>query len=377
MKRPLTLLLTILLIPTPSAAQPLTAFVVGGERGKTASRKAVNVLKKSPVDLHLVVRQGRGRRARYFTDAPVLRVGRRRVSKRRMRPLSALGATQIQWWRVEPHMHHVDTPSPNGKNPAYSNCVLFGRSHGKWLGYDNIEYHETRIKGGTGGTLTVVRADPTDRRLAVNRGLGTMRYKVSFSVRGQVASTPGMESVAAVGIRDNVMRVSFRSGDDLVGHLSAYFNVPNLFGSAGKGKNHQTERFQGADCADVIVGAARLAGARVPYTSVAGLYRHTRTITGPLTMARRGITDETGAPVRLRIGRDVRLGDLMVIDYASMDATRRRWDHIGVLAEDRGIKGVLDPEDVILHQGFLTGLRAEAAHRQGTAVIQFLRFRRL
>lgn len=376
----LPVLLALIALPLAAEAAPTrTAFIVAGAAERAPSTRSLDVRAGQAITLYAVVREGSGRRARYYTDAPGVRLGRARVNRRRVHPLSQLpgadSGVRIDWWRVEPRMQHVETPAPNGDNPAYSNCVLFGPRHGKWLGYDQIEYHETPIEGA-GSTLVVRRADPSDRRLAPNRGLGTMRYKVTVTVGGTTVASPGAEARGVGGIRPHVMRVSFRRGDDLPGYLTAYFNVPNLFGSAGRGSTHQTELFQGADCADVISGAARLAGAAVPYTHVAALPRYAPPVSEVLHMDGDTVRDEAGEPVRLVFGRDVRPGDIMIIDYSSFDGTRRRWDHVAVVSQDRGTPGVFDPADLVLHMGFLTGLREEAARTQAPAAIRFLRLKR-
>lgn len=76
----------------------------------------------------------------------------------------------------------------------------------------------------------------------------------------QTVASPGAEATDTFGILPGVHRVSIRRGDDFVGWLSSYLLVPEVFGSAGGGRNHQTERFTGADCADVLVGAIRRMG---------------------------------------------------------------------------------------------------------------------
>src|SRR5205814_7803584 len=113
------------------------------------------------------------------------------------------------------------------------------------------------------------------------------------------------DAVGPRGILPTVMRVSFRAdgADDLPAYLTSFFNVPNLFGSAGTGTGHQTDLHQGADCADVIVGAARKMGEALPYSSVAGLFEHTHPVTPPLYLTPDGLftaaPDEGGTPVGL------------------------------------------------------------------------------
>jgi len=371
----------LLCAPAEGLATPPRAALVAAAIGEQPpSFDHVEARLGDEVHLWAVVREGRGRRAVYYTDAPALRVGRRRVPGRRLKPLAALGSSRVHWWRVEPFQHHFAIPPPNQGNPAYSNCVLFGPRHGRWLGWDTIEYHESFLTM-SGSSVVVRRAEPTDPRLLRNRGLGTMRYKVVVELAdGGVLTSPGAHTQVRGGISAAVLRVSFSSGDDLVGRLHSFFNVPNVFGSAGKGRTHQTEQHQGADCADVIVGALRKAGADVPYTSATGLLRHARPVTGRLLLDDDGLfvraEDGSLERVSLRWGEDVERGDLVLIDYGEAAPTGRFWDHVGVLAGDAGEQGVVDPEDLLLHVGYLYGLEEEELGSQGPAVVQLARWRR-
>jgi hypothetical protein len=316
---------------------------------------------------------------RYFSDAPAIRIGRRRLRRPRLMPLSELGTPRFQWFRVEPRPHHVATDPPNKGNPAYSNAVLFGPNHGRWIGYDRIEYDSKPVSGARESFLTVRRTRPSHPRVDVNGGLGTMRYKVRALIGSTVLVSTGEESVGRTGISPRVMRVTLRSDDTWVGHLRGYFNVPNVFGSGGYGARHQTALYQGADCADVIIGAAREAGARLKYTSVLGFKRYARPVTDKLLMTKTHILaldgPLKGRPVALRFGREVMPGDIMLIDYYGFNGSPRSWDHIAVIDRDRGVRGRLDPEDPVLHMGYLFGLTEEAAVNEAPAYIQILRFR--
>jgi hypothetical protein len=179
-----------------------------------------------------------------------------------------------------------------------------------------------------------------------------MRWK---AIVDGVAS-PGAEAVDAYGILPSVHRVSLRRDDSTVGWLTAYFLVPEVFGSAGPGANHQTERFVGADCADVLVGARRRQGARVAYTNVAGLPRLATPVAAAFELA------GDGALVAGERARGIVAGDLVRIDYAGTyaGATSRSWDHVALVYEDRSDPagpsrgapdGVLDAFDLVVHMG--------------------------
>lgn len=343
------------------------ALILTATGDEPASARHVEARRGDAVTLHAAVRAG----GRWYTDAARVRG----VSRSKLRPLSALGDVDVRWIQVEPRLQHVDTAPPNLGNPAYSNNILFGRRHGTWLGYDTLEYVERPLRHSD-STLDLTAVTPSDPRLRVNRGLGTMRYKVEVRAPdGRTWSSPGAEARRRGGIAPVVRRVSFRADDDLVGYLTSYFNVPNVFGSAGVGRRHQTDLHQGADCADVIVGAARKTGAPVPYTSVSGLGRHTRALTDVLRVDAGALRDAEDGEVVLRWGDQVERGDLVLIKYGT-DYTGRTWDHIAVLAADAGEPGVFDAADEVLHMGYLTGLVREPLGAQMPGHVRFVRFKR-
>jgi len=366
----------VLLLPLAAWGAGPRLHLVAGPAGSLLRGRAVNVRLGQPVRICAVLRKGR--RVFADVDGSVVLRGRR---QRRLRPTAELGPLRWRWWRVEPRPHHVETDPPNPGNPAYSNAVLFGPRHGAWLGYDKIEYQETEIPGAGESCITVDRTHPSHPKVDVNGGLGTMRYKATLDLGGSTLASPGMESLTRGGISPRVLRVTFRSGDGLTGYLRGYFNVPNVFGSAGAGRTHQAELYQGADCADVIIGAARELGARMRYTSAQGLARYARPTSARLLMTKEGIfeLDDDGKPgkrVRLSFASDVEPGDIMLIDYVGFDGSPRSWDHVAVIDRDKGtVPGELDPQDPVLHMGYLYGLTEEPAATQAPAVIQLLRIK--
>jgi hypothetical protein len=374
------LALTVLFGAPLDAAAAAKVFIVAGVEGRTPTTRPVHVVLGQRVHLHAVVKARLQGRLRYFADAPAIRVRGRRIRPPLLRPLSELGSLRLRWFRIEPRPHHVNTPPPNRGNPAYSNAILFGPTHGKWIGYDTIEYHATPVPGAHAGRLSFTRTRPSHPKVNVNGGLGTMRYKVELRLAdGTTVTSPGEELARRAGISPRVPRVTFRSDDSFVGHLRGYFNVPNVFGSGGHGRTHQSELYQGADCADVIVGAIRAAGAKIAYTSVLGFKRHARVVTDKLLLRKDGVFaaegPRKGHPVALRFGEQVRLGDIMLIDYVGFNGSPRAWDHIAVVGKDKGKRGVFDPEDLVLHMGYLYGLTEEPAHGESPAVVQFMRLR--
>jgi hypothetical protein len=377
-------LLACLAIGSPTWGATPHVFIAASLEGAPAADTAVMAKAGQQVTLYAVVAVGQGKRRRYTTAAPSLVVHGRRVPAARLRPPD--GELQFAWSLVEPYPHHVSLLPPNPGNPAYSNAQLFGPNHGRWLGYDTIEYHETLLPDERAAAMVVTSVAPTDAHVNVHGGLGTMRYKVSVS--GPVpeapnatftAASPGAEAREGHGIARRVMRVSFRRGDDIPGLLTAYFNVPNVFGSGGSGEKHQTELFQGADCADVIIGALRAVGVRLPYSSVTGLFKHATAVTPKLLLEETGLRafadGKPGESMHLAFGTDVQRGDIMLIDYLNAEGLPRTWDHVAIVSTDAGKPGEFDPQDLVMHMGYLYGLTEARAESEEPAVVQFLRWK--
>ncbi len=314
------------LAPAALSAQPLSARVVA----RTASRpqwstRPVQARVGEPVTLTVMSADRRGN----------------------LSPLP--DGASVRWSRVVPRTEHTEFPSPNPGLTSFSNAVLFGPRHGRWIGYDRLEYDSVPLPDAT-PTLTLTRAgDP-------HEGAGSAWFSAVVTLPdGRSLRTPDAGAVDRFGLSPSVLRVSYRTGDDYLGWLSTYFNVTSVFGSNGStDATHQTDRYTGADCADVLVGALRASGRRdVRYTSVAGISTYAAARTGVLRVEGDGRVTDANGPVELRWGRDVQPGDLVTIDYAD-DADRslpRAWDHIGALVSDRDGDGVLSGADALRHEG--------------------------
>jgi len=338
-----------------------------------------------------------GQRVYVVDDAVApLRLGGRDIPAAARRSWAALGAVALRWSTVEPHAwREAGRSAPNGVTSRYhSNVSVEPGTFGKWLGYDEIRYFETVVAEWAEGPAARRRpasARPPRAAEDLYDGLGTMRYRVEARLLaaarphprrglddgGRVLATPGAAAVDQFGILPSVFRVSLRRDDTFVGFLTGYFLVPEVFGSAGPGANHQTERFTGADCADVLTGALRRLGHdRVWHTHVAGLTKYARVVSGPVQLDDRGVP---AAPIT-----GVQVGDLIRIRYGTEREwlTRRGWDHVAVLYEDRsdpngphkgGPDGKLDGFDVVVHMGH-PRLEVEPLERQAPARVDVLRW---
>jgi hypothetical protein len=293
------------------------------------------------------------------------------------------GPSTVTWRRVEPRMHHQLTPAPNKGEAVYANAVIFGPRHGTWIGFDHLEYFETPLEGASGWSLAVRDASPTDsvarRREPLLLPLGTMHLAAELSTSGRTMHTPAADATPGGQIADGVFRYSFRRSDDFVGWLTSYFNVPYIFGSAGKGARSQAERRVGADCADVLVAALRRAGGtRFEYSSVMNLVSHLPHTSSPvfITPCARGQACSPAASA-LRFGADVRPGDLLALDYVDASELPRPWDHIVAVIEDRGPggkpDGLLGPDDLVADSGDEGGLKFAPLAEQGPVRVMVLR----
>jgi hypothetical protein len=339
-----------LLFTTNLGAQPWRALVVARPPGaEVFSTAPVQARVRERVSLATVLVDARGQ----LRGPPVpVRLGARVMTPR---PLPEGSVTR--WLRVVPRMEHVDTPPPNPGVPSFSNAVLFGPRHGRWIGYDRLEY-ETREVAPSDASIAPDGLLSLDESAlpSPHDGAGSMWFSAAVTLPdGLVVRAPDGASVDRLGLSRSVARVSFRSDDSYLGWLSTYFGVPNVFGSNGAGGDHQSDRYTGADCADVLVGAMRARGVRsIPYLSVAQIGEATRRLTGVLVLDASGqVRTRAARPVTLRWGEDVLPGDLVTLGYQSdpENSLPRAWDHIGALVRDENRDGVLDGADILRHMG--------------------------
>lgn len=338
-------------------------------------------------------RDRRGQRPVVIADAEItpLVLGGRAVPDAKRRAWRDAGEPEVSWSLVEPRGFR-SVPAQNGATSAYySNVSVEPATFGKWLGYDRIEYFETPLATDAPAStaaarrISALRAGTDERTtLEVKRELGTvhlgtLRYRARAALpSGAVIETPGASATDTYGVLPSVHRVSIRAGDDFLGYLGAYLLVPEVFGSAGGGAQHQTERYTGADCADVMVGALRASGRRdVPYTNVASLPQYATLVEEPVTLDAAGRSPRPLAAARV--------GDLIRIDYGGVlvGHTPRGWDHVAAWWQDRsdpagpargGPDGLLDGFDLVIHMGH-PRLVIEPLSLQSPATIDVLRWK--
>jgi hypothetical protein len=353
------------------------AVVVGRVDDGTWTDAATEARTGQKTELAAVVVAREGKRDVVLVPDGVtsLRLGGKVIAAHSLRPLSA---KTIRWSTVEPHGFRTSTATNGATTEFYSNVSTDSKTFGTWLGYDHVDYFEHAF-AEAGAAIIPATITPSDTDAVQVPGVGTLRFKVEVEFAdGAIATSPGADAVDSFGILPSVHRVSIRPADGFLGWLSAYLLVPEVFGSAGPGKNHQTERFIGADCADVMIGAMRRSGHKLSYTNVAGLPSVTTNVSGAVEL------DETGAPSAEVSG--VKLGDLIRIDYGGTlrHHTPRAFDHVAALWEDKSdpngpLKGAadgkLDGFDLVIHVGH-PRLVIEPLARQAPATIDVLRWKK-
>jgi len=365
----------LVLVPSIAAAQPDLAFdravIVGRVDDGAWTDAPTEARADQKAELAAVVIGHRGRRRTVLAPAGVDKVS---IGGRAM-ATESLGEVRVQWSTVEPHGFRTSKATNGATSEFYSNVSTEPKTFGTWLDFDHIDYFERA--GATDARIpaTVTSGEPDAQVVA---GLGTVRYKVDVEIGGTKLASPGADAVDTFGMLSTVHRVSIRRGDDFLGWLSSYILVPEVFGSAGNGRNNQTDRYVGADCADVLVGALRKMGRTdLGYTNVAGLPSYSKRITGSIEL------DEHGTPATPITG--VLEGDIIRIDYGGdlRHHTPRDWDHVAALWQDKsdpngpfhgGPDGKLDGFDLVIHMGH-PHLVIEPLARQAPATIDVLRWR--
>ena len=381
MRPPPWFVLAIVSLGTSSAAAgpALTierALVVGRVDAGTWTDAATEARRDQKAELAAIVIGRRGKQRVVLAPAgvEVLKLGGRKIPARQLAPLDAKA---IRWSTVEPHGFRESTAKNGATSDFYSNVSTESKTFGRWLGYDQVDYFEHEF-ADRGEPIIAAEIKPSEPGAVQVPGLGTLRFKVVVELAdGTKIASPGAEATDTFGILPSVHRVSIRASDDFIGWLGAYLLVPEIFGSAGPGNNHQTERFVGADCADVMIGAMRRLGRKLRYTNVAGLPSYATMIAPAIDV------DERGMPASEIKG--VKVGDLIRIDYGGVlrGHTPRNWDHVAALWEDKSdpkgplegaADGKLDGFDLVIHVGH-PRLKIEPLSGQSPATIDVLRWR--
>ncbi|HVV85839.1 MAG TPA: hypothetical protein VHE35_22425, partial [Kofleriaceae bacterium] len=319
--------------PAPTAADLAAATSIGREQA-TGTVRAVHVVSRvggseAPADatpkrarladgvtLYALVEVADGATTRWYSDAGSVRWRGKLLAPA---PLADAPAMSLWWHRIEPTVASMSNTS--------SGVFRFER----------VPYRATTLPARGGALAADVRPTLTPDH---GDGVGTMRYQVLVRQGDRVVASPGAESVrgrGSGGLTDDVQRVSLRHDDSFLGMLEEMYGQPYIWASAGStDRTHQSERLEGADCADLMVYGARRLGLAVPYGYTGSLGQHARTLARG-SLATDGVyRDAAGQAIPFTAA-----GDMILFP-----------GHVGALAEDHGVPGVLDQDDVMVHTLF-------------------------
>ena len=224
--------------------------------------------------------------------------------------------------------------------------------------WDTIGYVESTDVVGR-QSVREVDVSPLVRRGVTWDGtaVGTMRYRVMAEFGEWMLATPGAEAAGKGGVTEGVRRVTRLggSGTPVVDHALGLSNLPYIWGSAhvmgeSVSESHQSESFIGADCADLVVAAWRMAGLEADYSAVVPMIGKF----GPSELGT-VVTKKSGAAY-YQGSKRIAVGEGGVVPGA-MVAWRfgkgGRKGHAAVLVEDSGPDGApngyLDEHDLVLH----------------------------
>jgi hypothetical protein len=301
------------------------ALIVSAVDGGDADAAPKRARRDQTVTLYAVIVVGEGRDARYYSDAPVLRVGRAPVAAA---PLADAPAALLRWRKVEP------------VQPTMSNTESGG------FAFESIEYQATPMPAASGRGAIAADVHPTLTPDHGN-GVGTMRYQIEVTQDGRTVASAGVDARrgrGSGGLTDDVHRISLRRDDTYLGYLTELYGQPYIWASAGTTDHaHQSERLEGCDCADFVVyGRRRLAehgeAKALPYTWTGELPKYTKLLAKGNRAADGVFRDAAGEALPF-----TGVGDIILFPR-----------HVGVLTEDREPVGVLDDGDVMMHSLFDT-----------------------
>jgi hypothetical protein len=312
--------------PGPAAAKPadgdvVAAYVVSrvGDSG-VPDDKPKRARKGDTVTLFAVAAVKKSGKTIYLADEGSISIDGRKVATH---PWTDAPSLAIAWNRIEPAV-----------------ASMSNEASGQFA-FEPIDYRATSIAKSDGKTQLPADVRPT---LTPDHGdgAGTMRFQVVITSGDHAVASAGADARrgrGSGGLTDAVHRISIRRDDSYLGYLTELYGQPYIWASAGStDATHQSERLEGADCADFVVYGARRMGLRIPYTWTEDLPTYAKTLA-------KGAPDEKG------IYRDAHGDPIAFTGVGDLVLFPR---HVGVLVEDRGTKGVLDDQDVIMHALFDT-----------------------
>lgn len=260
--------------------------------------------------------------------------------------LAGRGHQRIRWYLIFPDLTQI---YKNANHPWEPNAYA-------WVGFGRIQYYRIELKQFEGQSsieplkgghrfFDDVRSwfkaqGKTDADLEYyHDDVGTFLFQVEAERGNRRLRSPGIEDANQRGLPESVFRVSVREVSGYLGYVSAYYNVPGVFGSVIS----QSMGHIGVDCADLLM-AAHAHWRKKPLNKN---YNVQQLVEGRKKMVT--TTMSRGRPsVPVRWGVDIRPGDLIAVRYGSSGL---KYHHIGALHSDRNSNGLLDGADLVLHAG--------------------------
>ena len=306
------------------------AYIVSNKNNETIA----TTLPKYPtvddtVNLNLVLEANQNGKKQYFSELSDIIVDGKKIQTDKISKWDSAkyGKLSINWFKVEPTQKNISNTDP------------------VWH-WEKVNYVETLFQKNA----WTIKADVNPTYLTPQNNKGTMRFKAQVKYGNKSISTPGAESYGKIGIKDNVHRISVKgnTGNPIIDWAYSFMNQPYIWGSAtptGKSKDHQSEKYIGADCADLVVAAARKAGHNIEYggshnISPLNKRRDTEFISREPGLYTDGAYRKGKELVVIGPG-NVKVGDIVLYNR-----------HVGILSKDLPPKGILSENDLIIHTLF-------------------------
>jgi hypothetical protein len=249
----------------------------------------------------------------------------------RLRVAQTPGAT-IRWYKIVPDIgklyHNAEWPWNPG---AY-----------KWLGFEKIGYRRCELVSCKGRWEIDPFSDPGCGPATASdhyrRDVGSFWFQAETEGPSGSESSPGLEETGNQGLSPKVFRVSIREGKGYLGYLSAFINVPAVFGSTA----YQSSNFLGVDCAKALMSAF--------YLSHGKSQTHDENVASVVkrfpVVARFHLVK--GSPDKeIQWQKDIRPGDFIAVKYEGA----RSFQHIGALYRGTSDNGLLSGGDLVLQAG--------------------------
>src|SRR3989338_3951324 len=233
---------------------------------------------------------------------------------------------------------HIGEAFPDGHSANAARTVEFPVFQWDESRYGPIEIEWSELVAEKGFYNNTVRgqSDITYKEKPAGKGWvmkpapGTHRYRVKVRYSGNEIGDMQEISLGKDGKISGIHRVTVRDGNDIPGWMTAWANLPYIYGST----TEQVDNLIGADCADVITGALRRMGSRASDTSSQGFRPYGSVVfDGYLNMQGEFLDISRKRPETIGIRR----GDLLVYKGSQ--------HHVAVFADDLTRNG--EPVDVV------------------------------